>query len=61
MDAKDARSTWDDLSLHDVSMTFNPGGGSEYPALENANVKFVVESSIAWLVPAVAENPPFSI
>ena len=39
MDAKDARSTWDDLSLHDVSMTFNPGGGSEYPALENASVK----------------------
>jgi NitT/TauT family transport system ATP-binding protein len=38
-DTKGLHDTWDDLSLDNVSMTFNPGGASEYPALQSANVK----------------------
>jgi NitT/TauT family transport system ATP-binding protein len=33
------RATWGELSLDNVSMTFNPGGASEYPALERASLQ----------------------
>jgi NitT/TauT family transport system ATP-binding protein len=39
VDAKHHRAGWDYLSLDNVSMTFNPRGASEYPALERTNVK----------------------